>query len=65
MAGIGVAERGGHVDVIGKDGKAGLSVNEYGGRVDVSGKRRGKVAMGITEYGNGIVNTWDKNGYRQ
>ena len=38
---------------------------KLGGQVQVFGKGEGKVVMGIDEYGNGGVNTWDKNGYRQ
>ena len=43
-----------------------LSIDENGGRVDVYddlGKNR--AVMGVNQYGNGTVSTWDKNGYRQ
>ena len=45
--------------------KALLSVTEHGGRVEVKGKGEGAAVMGINDYGNGAVSTWDKNGYRQ
>ena len=64
---LSVAEDGGSVGVHGKDVKSGarLSVDEHGGSVSVYGKGDGKAGMGINEYGNGAVSTWDKNGYRQ
>ena len=43
-----------------------LSIDENGGRVDVYddlGKNR--AVMGVNQYGNGTVSTWDKSGYRQ
>ena len=41
-----------------------LSADEYGGRVRVSGKDEGsRAAMAVSEHGNGVVPTWDKNGY--
>ena len=67
-ASLGIDEHGGVVGVRGKGGKAQaswLSIDENGGRVDLIGKGEGKVAIGINEYGNGVVSTWDKNGYRQ
>lgn len=42
-----------------------LYINKHGGCVRLSGKSEGKAFMGINEYGNGAVSTWDKNGYRQ
>ncbi len=42
-----------------------LSIDERGGHVSVYGKGKGQAAMGINEYGNGVVSTWDKNGNRQ
>ena len=44
---------------------AALSIDELGGRVQVNGKGEGAAAIGINEYGNGAVSTWDKNGYLQ
>ena len=67
LAVIGNGEHGGVVEVFGKDGvsKAALRVKKHGGQVVVSGRGQGQAAMGINEYGNGGVSTWDKNGYRQ
>ena len=44
-----------------------MNVDEHGGQVDVFGKvdNKTRVVVGINEYGNGAVSTWDKNGYRQ
>lgn len=42
-----------------------LRATEHGGRVDVFGKSKGTAVMKIDEHGNGVVSTWDKNGYRQ
>lgn len=63
---IGFNEYGG-VFAIRKDGKsvAVLSADKHGGRVDVRGRGKGKVIMAITDYGDGTVHTWDKNGNRQ
>ena len=57
-----VSLRGGEVTVFGKDGKSrvSLGVTEHGGRVQVKGKDEGAAAMGINEFGNGAVSTWDK-----
>ena len=62
-----VNEHGGSVATFDKAGKlrASLSITEHGGRVQVHGKGEGAAVMGINEYGNGAVSTWDKNGYRQ
>ena len=52
----------------GKDiGSAQLSANKNGGRLSIYGKtdHSSRVVVGINEYGNGVVSTWDKNGYRQ
>ena len=72
---------GGGMAVLGSDGEIGpyleldykdpsnpqvrLYINDHGGSVVLSGKSEGKAFMGINEYGNGSVSTWDKNGYRQ
>ena len=58
---------GGNILVSGKDGKSGVSLNtvEHGAKIVVVGKGEGMAVMGINEYGNGAVSTWDKNGYRQ
>ena len=67
--GLSVNEDGGFVGVYSNDKneKSGvaLGVTEHGGRVNVFGKGKGQAVMGINEYGNGAVSTWDKNGYRQ
>ena len=44
-----------------------LSANKNGGRLSIYGKtdHSSRVVVGINEYGNGVVSTWDKNGYRQ
>lgn len=61
MSGVGVL-------VHAKDGRgAGMSLEEHGGSVVVRGKGtndRNRGLMHVDEYGNGIVSTSDKNGYR-
>ena len=66
-AALAVTEHEGSVSAFGKDGQLGawLRADEHGGRVQVKGKGEGKAVIGINEYGNGAVSTWDKNGYRQ
>lgn len=66
-AGLNMTEIGGYVAAYGKDGQtaASLGVTEHGGRIQVKGKSEGAAVIGINEYGNGAVSTWDKNGYRQ
>ena len=46
--------------------RAALTIDEHGGLVTVFGKGNGgsRVTIGVNEYGNGAVSTWDKNGYR-
>ena len=56
---------GGRVDVFGKDGspRAGMLITEHGGQLAVLDKdHKAGVVMAVTKYGNGAVNTWDKNG---
>lgn len=63
-----VSEQGGVVIADGEGGHAELGVNQYGGRVGVFGKGSSdttRAVIGVNEYGNGAVSTWDKNGYRQ
>ena len=59
---------GGSVYVSGKDGggEARMAIDENGGGVAVYGKGNSdsRAVMGVNEYGNGAVSTWDKNGYR-
>ena len=64
---LGIDEHGGRVIVAGNGGQssARLGAGEHGGYVRVYGKGEGKAGIGINEYGNGAVSTWDKNGYRQ
>ena len=60
-------EHGGLVIAAGKDGgEAVMKVGEHGGRVEAhgNGSSKGQAVMAVSEYGNGVVNTWDKNGYR-
>ena len=60
-------EHGGNVCAYGTDGKsrASLGIVEDGGVVQVKGEGEGESVMGINEYGDGMVSTWDKNGYLQ
>ena len=46
--------------------RAGLFTDEHGGYVAVFGKgsKGSRAIIGVNEYGNGAVSTWDKNGYR-
>ena len=56
---------GGSVVVNNKNGSATMEVDEYGGRLDVrdTGKYGKSLAgIGINKYGNGVVQTWKKNG---
>lgn len=66
-ASMAVTEHGGHVEVSG-DGIPGIEMtcSEYGGRLNVFGKTNltNRAAIAVNEYGNGTINTWDKNGYR-
>lgn len=74
---LGVDERGGYLSVSEnrKDkekpwlrSKARMGIDEYGGYLQVWDEKRGlggKAAIGINDYGNGAVSTWDKNGNRQ
>ena len=62
-----IAEIGGTYFQVGAKGGLGavLATDEHGGRVVVSGKDgKMRVAVGVNADGNGVVNTWDKNGYR-
>ena len=60
-------EHGGFVGVYGKDGgSASMTTDEDGGRIVVANNQgKTRAVMGINEFGNGGVSTWDKNGYRQ
>ena len=62
----GSKEGGGSISVIGEHGSVGMNITEHGGRVGVHGKGndQSRVVIGVNEYGNGAVSTWDKNGYR-
>ena len=56
------------VTIYNKQGKGVVMLHstEYGGRVDVlNNQAKNRATMGVNEYGNGGVSTWDKNGYRQ
>lgn len=65
---VGVDEHGGRVDVIGEKDKGGarLGLTEHGGVVAVFSKDgiTNRAGLGVNEYGNGEVSTWDKDGYR-
>ena len=54
-------------DVAKEAGSATIRADEYGGRFDAYGKGsdRSRASIGVNEFGNGAVKTWDKNGYRQ
>ena len=60
-------EDGGYVELIGAADKtqAKLFVDKYGGVLSVHGKgdSRGYAIMGINKKGNGVISTYDKNGY--
>ena len=43
--------------------KVELCINEHGRKIAVESKGRGVIE--INEYGNGVVSTHNKNGYRQ
>ncbi len=60
-------EHGGEIYLSGdgKSGSVGLGVYENGGEVTVKGKNGGGVNMKVDKFGNGTVNTWEKNDYRQ
>ncbi|MDE0297733.1 MAG: hypothetical protein OXN17_03815 [Candidatus Poribacteria bacterium] len=68
-----INEYGGRVNVTGMKTdyaehrrSASLAINEHGGYAVVFGRGNDEIraAMGVNEYGNGAVSTWDKNGYR-
>ena len=63
---IGIDDHGGKVKVDGKGAAAEMQVTEYGGYVNVYGNNddETRATMSVNSYGNGVVNTWDKNGYR-
>ena len=60
-------KNGGLITVRGANGFAQISIDEHGGVMSVFGKGsdKSRAVMGVNEYGNGAVSTWDKNGYRQ
>ena len=67
---VGLGSYGGtpSVNVYGRDKKsnASMTTTEHGGRVDVFNKQgETRAGMGVNEYGNGAVSTWDRNGYHQ
>ena len=61
---------GGQVGVSGKgrsksNVEATVGVTEYGGLIGVANKNgEPRAGMNVDAYGKGVVNTWDKNGYR-
>lgn len=62
---------GGEVMIFGTKRRKGeyvsIKVNEYGGSLAIFGNRDtdSRVVIGVNEYGNGTVNTWDKDVYRR
>ena len=58
---------GGIVWVSRKDGgEVEIDTDEYGGSVSVTNNQGDpRAVMGVNAFGNGVVATWDKNGYRQ
>ena len=60
-------ERSGIVWVSRKDGgEVEIDTDEYGGSVSVTNNQGApRAVMGVNAFGNGVVATWDKNGYRQ
>ena len=47
------------------EGVAVMGVHNDGASIEVLGKDdKVKASMSVSEYGNGSINTWDKNGYR-
>ncbi len=66
--GIGSNDYGGQVSLHDKDGDRAttMGIDEYGGNVSVYGRGNdySRVRIGVNEYGNGAVSTWDKNRYR-
>ena len=68
-ASIAADESGGWIGVEGKGKQGGgveMVIDRNGGKVAVFGKgsRNSRAAMGVTQYGDGALTTWDKNGYR-
>ena len=53
--------------MFGKDNRsASMTINDHGGAVAVYGKGsdESRTLLGVDEYSNGALGTWDKNGYR-
>ena len=68
-ASISAADNGGVVGVFGKNGALAVSIStdDNGGVVGVLGKgdtTNPRVGVVVSEYGNGEISTWDKNGNR-
>ena len=64
---LAIDEHGGYISANGETGRrAHMTIGEHGGRVGVggNGSSKGEAVMAVNEYGNGVVSTWDKNGYR-
>ena len=40
-----------------------IGINKHGGYVGTKGRSKGHAIMRINQYGNGVVSTYDKNGY--
>lgn len=65
---IGIGEYGGDISMVGDNDNEPIiwmRTNENGGNIALYGNDgKQRVGMGVNEYGNGAVSTWDKNGYR-
>ena len=63
-----VSDETGMVSVFANDNEpeALMTIDNYGGTFAVYGRGNDELraVMGVSEYGTGVVNTWDKNGYR-
>ena len=68
VLGTSAAGGGGRSLFLGKDGapKVTIGITEQGdGIFSVAGKSEGRVILSIDDNGSGVVETYDKNGYRQ
>lgn len=65
---LSASENSGSIVVFGadKDNAAIMTTDAHGGTFTVYGKGQSntRAILGVNEYGNGVINTWDKNGYR-
>ncbi|MDE0506924.1 MAG: hypothetical protein OXI86_22840 [Candidatus Poribacteria bacterium] len=62
---LGTGEDGGLIGVYSKEidgSRAVMVVNKQGGAVAICGEGDTRAVIAVNGYGNGVVNTWDKNG---